>query len=65
MTRETADDNGHTQAGRILRRGYKTYDWKNVNREWGGIIHFLRREAEWLRMTESGVKEPVVEKRQK
>jgi tetratricopeptide (TPR) repeat protein/serine/threonine protein kinase len=54
---------GHTEQGRqLFDEAMKTFDWKNVNKEWGGIIHSLRREAEALLKVKSGVKEPVSEK---
>jgi hypothetical protein len=57
---------GHTeQARQSLDRAVKTYDWKNVNREWGGIVHSLRREALALLKKEAGGKEPGSEKKTK
>lgn len=57
---------GHTEEARqLFDEAVKTYNWKDVDREWGGIIHSLRREAEALLMLESGVKEPVAEKKAK
>jgi hypothetical protein len=48
---------GHTeQARQSLDEAIKTYDWKNVNKEWGGIIYSLRRKAEALLKIELGVK---------
>jgi serine/threonine-protein kinase len=55
---------GHTeQARECFDEALITYNWKTVNNEWGGISHSLRREAEALLKVESGVKEPVSEKR--
>ncbi len=57
---------GHTeQARQFFDEAIKTYDWKTVNNEWGGISHSLRREAEALLKVDSGVKEPVSDKRLK
>jgi tetratricopeptide (TPR) repeat protein/serine/threonine protein kinase len=57
---------GHTEeARRFFDKAIDTYDWKNLDNEWGGIIHSLRREAEALLKVKSGVKEPVAEKKPK
>jgi tetratricopeptide (TPR) repeat protein len=57
---------GHSdQARQFFDEAIKTYEWKTVNNEWGGISHALRREAEALLKVESGVKEPVTNKRLK
>ncbi len=55
---------GHTeQARQFFDEAIKTYNWKSVNDEWGGIAHSLRREAEALLKVDSGMKEPVSDKR--
>ena len=47
---------GHNaQARQFFDEAIKTYNWKTVNDEWGGIAHSLRREAEALLKVESGV----------
>jgi tetratricopeptide (TPR) repeat protein len=57
---------GHTeQARQFFDEAIKTYEWKTVNNEWGGISHSLRREAESLLNVESGVREPVSDMRRK
>ena len=57
---------GHTeQARQFFDQAIKTYNWKTVNGEWGGISHSLRREAEALLKVETGVQEPVSDNRLK
>jgi tetratricopeptide (TPR) repeat protein len=51
------------QARQFLDEAVRTYEWKKVNREWGGISHALRREAEALLKVKSGVKEPATVKK--